>query len=80
MYDPGMQEYRDDESPPLVWLVASIPEVCDAGLIWDTAIAAELGQRACQAPRVERSSVWTRPRLHVIRDYLVDVVHAGRES
>ena len=80
MYNPGVQEYWDDEAPPLVRLMAAIPVIFYTRLIRDAAHAAEFGKGAAEAASVEGGSVGARPGLYVGGDCLVDVVHAGGES
>jgi len=81
--DSCVQENGCNETPPLVWLMASVVEFCDASLVGDAAAhAAELGQGTFRRLCVDGGGVGTWPieNGRVGFDHLLDVVHAGREA
>lgn len=80
MNDSRVQEDGYNETPPLIGLFASVPEVCDVGLIGYTAHAAELAEGAGQGAGVERGGVGARPGGYLGVDDLLDVVHAWGEA
>ena len=75
-----MQENGNDEPPPLVRLLTSVPEIRHTGLVGDAAHAAELAERAGLRAGGDGSSVGARPVGDAGIDDFLDVVHAGCEA